>query len=283
MPTRSPTWPSWRWTSRSTAGATWPAPSSRPTSGASGDAEGRALLPFYTAYRAAVRGKVEGLKLAEEEIPQPDRDAALIKARARWLLALGELEEAGRRPCLVLVGGLPGTGKSTLARALAERAGFTVIRSDLVRKELAHVSAGETASSSFEGGIYSRDWTERTYAECLRRAEGLVFEGKRVLVDASFREEAKRRLFLEAAERWGVPAVLLLCRAEPSTVRERLEGVAATPPTPIGRSISRPRGDGRSPRALTRPAIREIANDGRPEGCAHPRPRCPPGAGLQGS
>ena len=212
-----------------------------------------------------MRGKVEGLKLAEEEIPEAERDAALIKARARWLLALGELEEPGRRPCLVLVGGLPGTGKSTLARALAERAGFAVIRSDVVRKELAHVSAEDSASSSFEGGIYARDWTERTYAECLRRAEGLLFEGERVLVDASFREEAKRRLFLEAAERWGVPAVLLLCQAEPSTVRERLEGRRGDASDADWKIYLEAAGRWEEPGALTRPAIREIANDGRPE------------------
>src|SRR5262249_39475543 len=104
---------------------------------AAGDAEGRALLPFYTAYRAAVRGKVEGFKLGEAEVPGAERAAARARARAHWLLALGDLEEPGRWPCLVLVGGLPGTGKSTLARGLAERAGFTVIRSDVVRKELA--------------------------------------------------------------------------------------------------------------------------------------------------
>ncbi len=101
------------------------------------DAEGAQLLPFYRAYRAAVRGKVEGMKLAEPEIPEADRSAARDRARALWLCALSELEEPGRRPCLVLLAGLPGTGKSTLARGLAERAGFTVIRSDEVRKELA--------------------------------------------------------------------------------------------------------------------------------------------------
>ena len=85
---------------------------------AAGDQEGRALLPFYRAYRAAVRGKVEGMKLAETEIPEAEKLAARARSRARWLFALAELEVAARRPCLVLVGGLPGTGKSTLARTL---------------------------------------------------------------------------------------------------------------------------------------------------------------------
>lgn len=180
---------------------------------AAADAEGRKLLPFYTAYRSIVRGKVEGFKGLETEVPEAERHAAQSAARMHWLLALGELEEPGRRPCLVLVGGLPGAGKSTLARGLAEQAGFEVIRSDVVRKELAGAA----------DDLYSPEWTERTYAECLRRAEELLFEGRRVLVDASFREEKRRLMFVEAAQRWGVPALFLHCRAEPQVARERLE------------------------------------------------------------
>src|SRR5262245_32742884 len=104
---------------------------------ATGDAEGRELLSFYVAYRAAVRAKVDGIKAAEAEVPETARAAARARARAHWLLALGELAGPAARPGLVLVGGLPGTGKSTLARALAERTGFTAIRSDVVRKEIA--------------------------------------------------------------------------------------------------------------------------------------------------
>jgi predicted kinase len=120
--------------------------------------------------------------------------------------------------------GLPGTGKSTLARGLAERAGFTVIRTDLVRKELAGREDGPSAASAFGGDIYTPEWDDRTYAECLRRAEGVIFEAGRVLIDASFREEARRRLFLESARRWGIAARLLLCRADPGIVRRRLDG-----------------------------------------------------------
>src|SRR5262249_61695270 len=70
---------------------------------AAGDGESRDLLGFYTAYRAAVRAKVEGFKLAGKEIPEAERAAAVARARAHWLLALGELEQPDRKPCLILV------------------------------------------------------------------------------------------------------------------------------------------------------------------------------------
>jgi aminoglycoside phosphotransferase family enzyme/predicted kinase len=190
---------------------------------AAGDEEGRALLPLYTAYRAAVRGAVEGLLLAEPEVPDEERAAALGRARAHWLLALTELEAPGRRPCLLLVAGLPGSGKSTLARGLADRAGFCVVRSDAVRKELAGLPGQGQPPPDVGESLYTAEWNERTYTECGRRAERLLFEGSRVLVDATFREERQRQAFLEAAVRWGVPGEMLLCQAGPETVRRRLE------------------------------------------------------------
>ena len=190
---------------------------------ASGDPDGRELLPLYVAYRSAVRGLVDELILAEKEVPAPDRERAARRARAHWLLALAELESPDQRPGLLLVGGLPGTGKSALAAALARRAGFTVIRSDLVRKELAGLRCYKPTPSDLGTGLYSPGWTGRTYAECLRRAEAIVLDGGRALVDATFRQERHRRDFLDAGAGWGVPAALLLCEVGTETARARLE------------------------------------------------------------
>jgi aminoglycoside phosphotransferase family enzyme/predicted kinase len=189
---------------------------------ATGDAEGRDLLPLFTSYRAAVRAKVNGIVAAESEVTSADRQAATDRATALWLLALGELESPSERPALLLVSGLPGTGKSTLARGLAERAGFRVIRSDVVRKELAGLTATTNSSAGFQEGIYSPAWTDRTYAECLRRATAALLNGERVIVDATFVEDKRRHEFLQAAIRLGVPALWLLCDASEECVRARL-------------------------------------------------------------
>ena len=92
-----------------------------------------------------------------------------------------------------------------------------------MRKELAGRAGQASAPPAFAEDIYTPEWDDRTYAECLRRAEKVVFQAGRVLVDASFREESRRRLFLDAARHWGVTGRLLLCQADPEVVRGRLD------------------------------------------------------------
>lgn len=186
---------------------------------AAGDREGAELLPLYASYRAAVRGKVDGFLVDEAEVPPEAKAAALARGRARWLAALAWLEPADKRPMIVLVGGLPGTGKSTVARHLAERASLTLLRSDVVRKELAGVSAITALAESH----YSSAWDDRIYAEMQARAERILWQGGRVVVDATFRSEPRRRQFHELAIAGGVPIVFLECQASPEIVRTRLE------------------------------------------------------------
>lgn len=232
---------------------------------AAGDEEGKGLLPFYVSYRAAVRGKVEGMELFKQEIPAEEKQSAMLKSRAHWLLALSELEEPERRPGLILVGGLPGTGKSTLARELAQQAGFIVIRSDAVRKELAGVAETADSPAEVREDLYSTPMTEATYAACLEQAEALLFEGKRVIVDATFRADKHRKVFLDLALKWGVPTLFLVCQANPETVRLRLgqrKGDVSDADWSVYQQLA---GTWEQAGDATRAWLRLIANDGSPE------------------
>jgi uncharacterized protein len=185
---------------------------------AAADADGARLFPLYVAYRALVRAKVEGIKFFEREVPAADRQTALQAARAHWLLAFSLLEPPAGLPFIVMVAGLPGTGKSALAAELAARLSYTVLRSDVVRKELAGAAIHDTLGEE----LYTAPWSERVYAELARRTAERLEHGERVIVDANFRHEAQRRMFLDLAVTWGVPALILHCQASADVVRERL-------------------------------------------------------------
>jgi aminoglycoside phosphotransferase family enzyme len=96
-----------------------------------GDAELSRLLPFYACYRAYVRGKVGSLTSAEEEVAADERTRAAESARRFFALAL-RLTWAYEH-VLVAVTGLSGSGKSTVARRLAERTGIAHVSTDVVR------------------------------------------------------------------------------------------------------------------------------------------------------
>ena len=154
-----------------------------------GDTAPPALLHHFVAYRAFVRAKVGCLPGAAGVIADAELHARLCLDHLRW----GAVR-------LVVVGGAPGSGKTTLAGGVADRLGYVTINSDRVRKELAGVDPEEPAADAFGAGLYSSDWSRRTYGEMLRRARLLLGMGESVVLDATFGRDEQRSLAVELAD-----------------------------------------------------------------------------------
>jgi len=92
--------------------------------------------------------------------------------------------------------GLSGSGKSYVAKKLAECCGYEVLRSDVIRKELVGLNPLESAKAAFGGGIYTEEMTRRVYQTMVQRAKKLLSEGKRVVLDATFLRKWQRELVL---------------------------------------------------------------------------------------
>jgi aminoglycoside phosphotransferase family enzyme/predicted kinase len=173
-----------------------------------------ALRHHFVAYRAYVRAKVSCLRHA-----QGDR-AAADQARRYAELTAAHLRAGA--VTLTLVGGLPATGKSTLSAALADHRGATVISTDRVRKEMAGLAPQDCAAAPYGEGIYTPQWTDRTYAEVLRRAEMLLERGEQVVLDCSWSRERHRACARDLARRTRSRLTEIRCEAPAEVVLERL-------------------------------------------------------------
>lgn len=186
-----------------------------------GDHEGLDLLDFYKVYRAYVRGKVEGFRLADPHMPKDEKDAATQRARAYFNLAYFYIQRPAT-PRLVLSAGSIGSGKSTIARYLAADTGMALISSDVVRKRLAGVAPRERHYDAFGAGIYTPEFTERTYTEMLDLARAFLQEGRSVVLDATFGSRERRDAASALAAATGADYWAVECVATDETVQERL-------------------------------------------------------------
>jgi uncharacterized protein len=188
---------------------------------AMGDDALREVLPFYACYRACVRGKVLSFQLDEAEVPTEQREAAQKGAVALFALA-AHYAKGPIRPILLMIGGLMGTGKSTLALTLQHELGWKLFSSDAVRKRLAQIDPAQPRAEAFGQGLYSTEWTARTY-EALRQevCQGLV-HGRSVLLDASFFHRADRQTMAQAAAPYGARVLFVECRCPRVVALQRL-------------------------------------------------------------
>jgi uncharacterized protein len=211
-----------------------------------------ALLRLYKANRALVRAKVACLRR---------RDLADVAAReglaieAADYLDLATAAAVSVRPALMAMTGLSGTGKSTVAMALARALGVPIFASDVVRKELA--GQADPAPAVWEQGLYAPERVEATYERLVELATRALTAGRAAILDATFLDGKRRERLAAVARTAGVPLVLMetVCDEETAvgrilmrarrgdsrsdaTVevyrRQRAAALATPPPVPTG-------------------------------------------------
>jgi uncharacterized protein len=174
------------------------------------DLDALAALPFLMSLRAAIRAKVTAARAAVA--PAADRTATERSATAYFDLAMASI--APPPPRLVAVGGLSGTGKSLLARALAPdvlpHPGAVVLRSDIERKAL----FGVAETDRLPAEAYTPEITAQTYAVLVDKARRIIAAGHSAVVDAVFSDAAEREAVAAIAGAAGVAFVGLFLTAD---------------------------------------------------------------------
>jgi aminoglycoside phosphotransferase family enzyme/predicted kinase len=187
---------------------------------ASGDTAnliGLAALPLFLSTRAMIRAKVELLRAS---LDPKSREEVRRRATAYVLLALDYLER--QRPQLIAIGGLSGTGKSSVAHALAPHLGVfpgaVHVRSDVERKRLYGVGAEERLPRP----AYAAEVSDIVYTMCRKRALMALEGGHSVIVDAVHAKKEERDDIAEIAARAGATFTGIWLDAPVETMRQRI-------------------------------------------------------------
>ncbi|MBI5748568.1 MAG: AAA family ATPase [Nitrospinae bacterium] len=126
------------------------------------------------------------------------------------------------KPILIAFAGLIGTGKSTLSGLLSKKLDIPIISSDIVRKELSGISPAEHKYEDFEKGIYSKEWTDKTYTEIIKRAYNILMKGSSVIIDASLKKKSQRKLILGLAVEMGIRFFIIETICKDEEIKKRL-------------------------------------------------------------
>ena len=134
------------------------------------------MLPLFLAIRATIRAKIEGFEI---RTAGPDDERSSHRFAATQYLRLASELLVTKTPCLIAIGGLSGTGKSTVARLLAHRLGRrhwpVVLRSDIIRKHL----AGVTPTTRLGAAAYSPSRSGDVYRHLRKRARRFFAQEER--------------------------------------------------------------------------------------------------------
>jgi aminoglycoside phosphotransferase family enzyme/predicted kinase len=186
----------------------------------SGDPQINDLLKFFKCYRAYVRGKVGSFKFDDPYISETERNHTAEVARSYFDLAWAY---AHRKPLLFMTVGMVGSGKTTVSNALAKRLGMTILSSDVIRKRLANIPLTEHHYDEVDSGIYSSEFSRKTYAKLFSEAKEILAQGDHVILDAMFIRAEDRAQAIKLAEDMGADIRVIECQLDEASTKERLD------------------------------------------------------------
>ncbi len=186
-----------------------------------GDYAGMKLLHFYSVYRALVRAKVAFIRASQPGLSSEETSQEAQLGMTYLKLAHGFIQP--KSPVLVITHGLSGSGKTTFSQELVMQLEMISLRSDIERKRLAGLDEMAKSGSGMESGIYTWDFSRRTYRHLADLAEKLLQAGWSVLVDATFIARWQRDLFRLLAERCNAPLHILHFDVPDEILRQRVQ------------------------------------------------------------
>ncbi len=181
-----------------------------------GDWQGLQVLPFYLCRQTYVRAKVNSLLLADESLSKEERQKAIDSARRYYHLSWQYTQK--KQGKLIIMSGLSGSGKSTVAGQLAPEIKAIHIRSDAVRKHLAGIELNQTGTND----MYRSQMNLKTYQRLLDLGEMLTKEGYTVILDAKFDQRQWRKMALQIAQTFCYPFYIIHCKASLESLSQRL-------------------------------------------------------------
>ncbi len=187
---------------------------------AAGDPDLPGLVDPFVVHYALVRAKIAAIT-AEDAAASGDDGAR--RTQLADLRRYGEIAvRVAAGPAVVLMCGLPGTGKSWLGGLIAERLRARTIRSDVERKRLFGIEPTDRTPESQRDAVYSAEATRRTYDRLIEGAEAAIRDRRDVVLDATYGRRAERDRAVAAIERAGGIWVLVHADPPPDVVRQWL-------------------------------------------------------------